>query len=564
LTEILSDVARLPRDTIVFYVVVRRDTAGKTYNPGDVATKIVEASTAPVYAVNELWLPSGITGGRLFSPGEQGRQAGELVLRVLNGENPDDIPLVEAAANRYLFNWQTLRRFGLNEARLPAGSEVRFRQPSQWEVYKWEIIGVAGVIALQSALIIGLMLQHRRLHRAKLDLAKSEQRLRTITDSLPALIAYVDHEQRYRFANQAYRAWFGIDPSKMIGRTMGEVLGSSIYETVRSQIERALAGENVHFITDIAMLDGRIRSIEAIYLPDRGGGDTVLGLYGLVLDVSELNQARRDSHRLQSELTHAGRISTMGELTASLAHELNQPLTTILSNAQAAQRIMASNPASLEEVREILADIVADDNRAGEIILRIRSLARRGVVDMEPLDLGLVIREVVSLLASDAMIRGINIQSDLRADLPGIHGDRIQLLQVFLNLMLNAFEAMEHTPAAERHVRILSEPQDDGMIRVSVRDRGTGLSGDKLEKIFKPFHTSKPEGLGLGLSISRSIIEAHGGRLWAENNPDRGATFYFTLPVVGAERGEGRGKGPANEPAVTGGILGLPERPEAL
>jgi PAS domain S-box-containing protein len=558
LPEMLRDAAKLPPDSIVFYVVVRRDSAGNTYNPEDVATRIVEASTVPVYAANELWLPSGIAGGRLFSPREQGRQTGELVLRILNGEVPDDIPLVEAAANRDLFNWQTLQRFGLNEARLPPGSEVRFRRPSQWEEHKWEIIGVTGVIALQMALIIGLMVQRRNLRRAERKLARSEQRLRTITDALPVLIAYVDRDQRYRFVNEAHRAWFGLDPAEMIGRTMREVLGSPLYETIRPQIERAVAGEHVQDVVDSVVLDGRVRSIEAIYVPDRGGGDTVRGFYGLVLDVSELYRARQDTYRLQSELAHAGRISMMGELAASLAHELNQPLTAILSNAQAALRFMADNPASLEEVREILADIVADDNRAGEIIRRMRSLARRGALDLEPLDLNLIIREVVAFLASDARTRGIKILPELH-DLPGIRGDRIHLLQVLLNLLLNAFEAMERTPAVERRVRIHAEQKADGMIRVSVRDRGTGLRDDELDRIFEPFHTSKPEGLGLGLSISRSIIEAHGGRLWAESNPDGGATFHFTLAVAGAVRDEGRGTEQASEPAVAGGNWGLPQ-----
>jgi two-component system sensor kinase FixL len=227
----------------------------------------------------------------------------------------------------------------------------------------------------------------------------------------------------------------------------------------------------------------------------------------------------------------------MGELAASLAHELNQPLTAILSNAQAALRFLSGKPADIEEVREILQDIVTDNSRAGEVIRRMRSLVKKEAIEFASVDMASLVRDVAALVHSDAILLNVKLVVEAADGLPAVQGDKVQLQQVVLNLLLNAFDAMKEGGSAERQVKLSVEHNDTGLIQTAVRDRGPGLSSDKLDKIFQPFYTTKGEGLGMGLSICRSIIEAHGGRLWAENNPDHGATFYFTLPV--AEDGRG-------------------------
>jgi PAS domain S-box-containing protein len=247
----------------------------------------------------------------------------------------------------------------------------------------------------------------------------------------------------------------------------------------------------------------------------------------VIVDRTERHELRRN----RQELEHLTRVSAMGELAASLAHELNQPLTAILSNVQAAQRFMAAERIDLAEVREILTDIVQDNNRASEVIRRIRALVKKGEVEVAPLDLASMIRDVVLLVHSNAIMRGIRVVQRADAALPLMRGDRVRLQQVILNLLLNAFDAVENGPVHDRVVTVLATLDSAGLVRVAVRDRGPGLSGDTLDKIFKPFFTSKREGLGLGLSISRSIVETHGGRIWAENNADKGATFSLTLPV---------------------------------
>jgi len=245
-----------------------------------------------------------------------------------------------------------------------------------------------------------------------------------------------------------------------------------------------------------------------------------------------LSRRRGDAEvrRLREELAHVGRVSTIGELTASLAHELGQPLTAILSNAEAAQRLLESDTADLEEVQAILRDIVEDDQRACDVISRLRGLLKRGPLERVALDLNEVTREVARLVRGDAVARGVSIRLDLAPGLPAVQGDRVELQQVLLNLILNGLDAMRQTSAEERMLVLETVPDGKGGVRVSVRDTGSGIDLDNLDRVFEAFHTTKAEGLGMGLAIARSIVEAHGGRLQAENNPKHGAVFSFALP----------------------------------
>ncbi|MFC4278850.1 ATP-binding protein [Achromobacter aloeverae] len=233
-------------------------------------------------------------------------------------------------------------------------------------------------------------------------------------------------------------------------------------------------------------------------------------------------------------LAHMTRVSTLGQLAGSLAHELNQPLTAILSNVQTAQRLMASPAWNPTEIREILNDLVKDNHRASEVLRKVRLLVKEGPPEREPVSLGGVMQDVALLMHSAAIVRGIRLSLNIAPDLPPVCGDRVQLEQVVLNLVLNAFDALASRPPADRLVTIDAEPGEQNMVRVVVRDRGCGFSGDVLQSIFKPYFTSKREGLGLGLWISLSIVEKHGGRIWAEHNQGQGAAIFFTVPSMGA------------------------------
>jgi signal transduction histidine kinase len=242
-------------------------------------------------------------------------------------------------------------------------------------------------------------------------------------------------------------------------------------------------------------------------------------------------QGELETQRLRQELTHIGRVSAMGELSASLAHELNQPLTAILSNAQAAQDLLALDVIDLDAMREILSDIVADDKRAAAVIRRLRTLLRKGDLEFVPLDVNEIVGEVAWLVKNDALIRNVSITLDLASDLPGVLGDRVQLQQVVLNLVLNGLEALRPPWAGARALVIRTARDGATTVAVAVQDSGTGIDEKDTDRIFQPFYTTKAEGLGMGLTIARTIVDAHGGRLVAANNEHGGATVHFTLPM---------------------------------
>jgi len=252
----------------------------------------------------------------------------------------------------------------------------------------------------------------------------------------------------------------------------------------------------------------------------------------LAVVLEERTRSTREAHEQRLQLTHLSRVAMLGEMSGGLAHELNQPLTAILSNAQAAQHFIANNKViDPEELSDILRDIIAADQRAGEVISRLRALFKRGETYAQRLDANELVREVLSLAHGDLATRSIETVAQLAPALPAIHGDRIQLEQVMLNLIMNASEAMATSAAEVRRLTVRTAAVD-GRVYVSFVDQGPGFEPGQHEKLFEPYYTTKPQGLGLGLSISRSIILAHHGRLWGVGTPGRGATFHIALPTV--------------------------------
>ena len=316
------------------------------------------------------------------------------------------------------------------------------------------MVAAVALLSVQTLLIAGLLIHRHRRARAELALVQSQRRLHLIADSLPALIAHVDRDQRYQFVNRAYELWFGLGPSQALGRTIREVLGEPLYRNVRPYVERALSGEEVSFTTQLLRQGGEPRAMEATYVPDCEEQGDVRGFYALVLDVTDRNRAQQEARSLLDELAHADRISMMGELAATLAHELNQPMTAIMSNAQAATRFLDRSSPDLDEVREILREIAEEDARAGEVIRRMRTLVKKERASFQPLDLNETVHEVVWLLRNDAMIRKVGIELQLDPDLPAVSGDRIQLQQVVMNLLLNAFDAIGESSTENRTVLV--------------------------------------------------------------------------------------------------------------
>lgn len=308
----------------------------------------------------------------------------------------------------------------------------------------------------------------------------------------------------------------------------------SVYAEDRESLERlvlaAIEGDG-EFQAEFRVTadDGNIHWVSAFGRATQSTAGDSHHLRGISLDVTERKQAEKEIQELRLETAQYNRIMQMNELSSSLAHEINQPLGIILSNAQAAQEFLSQDPPNINEARDILVDIVAADRRAADTIQRMRELYKRGEISFKPLQINDVIEEVLKLIQTDFVSRGIVVDFQFVKQMPLVTGDRIQLLQVMLNLILNAADAMAANAPDNRRVYIATQVNPD-TVRVIVRDEGPGLPED-IDKLFKPFYTTKPKGLGMGLAICRSIIEAHRGRLWAENHPVKGAVFSFEIPV---------------------------------
>jgi C4-dicarboxylate-specific signal transduction histidine kinase len=258
----------------------------------------------------------------------------------------------------------------------------------------------------------------------------------------------------------------------------------------------------------------------------------VLRVAGYVVDDCQRKRSAAELLKLQQKLTHLTRVALMGELAGALAHELQQPLTAILCNAHAAQILSRKAKLNVNELQEILEEIANDDKNAGQIIQRLRALLIRGETHFQRLEIADLVDDVLMLARGTLRERNVQISTRVDTDIPNTIGDRVELQQVLLNLVINACESMSANPTRDRRLEIVVDAEaEEGAVRVSVLDCGSGIDADQLERVFEPFFTTKKGGLGLGLSISHSIVAAHGGRLWATRRPDRGTAFHFTLPI---------------------------------
>lgn len=417
--DLLKRISNLPPDSAILYLTVFADGAGRAFIPHDALSLIANAANAPTYVAVDQYVGLGAVGGHVYSTAQHARHAAHIAVRVLKGEPADSIPIAEAVDHTNLFDWRQLERWHLDEKRLPTGSVVVFRPPSVWDLYKWYIVAGVSLIVLQTALIVGLL---------------------------------VNREQRRRAQNAARESEF------------------------------------------------RRRSAE-----------------------EELRQQRDD-------LAHALRVTTLGELAASFAHELGQPLTAILANAQAARRVREAN-ASHPDIDDALADIADAAINGGKTIKRLHTLFRKEHAERTFTDINELIEEVLRLLRTDLIQKVIEVQLTCAESLPPLCADPVQLRQVILNMLVNAEHAIDSAGAGPREIRITTRLTEANRIAITVRDSGVGLDESELQRMFDHFVTTKPGGLGMGLAISRSIVEAHGGRIWATRNPDRGLTLHVELPA---------------------------------
>jgi signal transduction histidine kinase len=405
--EVRKRVADLPDRSAIIYSAMFSDGQGAYYPPATAVGLIAEKANRPIVVAAETFLAPGGTGGFVLLPQRIGEEAARLALRILNGEPAASIAPAVGGAVKPVFNWLQLHRWGVSESDLPPGSEVRFREPSFGEKYRWQSIAIGAALLIQAVLISILL-----------------------------------HERHRR------------------------------------------------------------------------------------------NSAEVESRKRMSELAHVNRHTTAGELSSSIAHELNQPLGTILTNTETAELILSSPSPDLSELKEILADIKRDDRRASEVIRRMRSFLTKAPFEAKDIDINDTMREVFDFLSVQASARNIALYLKPSPSPVWVTGDPVQLQQVIMNLILNSMDAMVAMPYG-RTVMGRVEMNGASSAVISISDSGPGIPPEKLNEVFDPFFTTKKQGMGMGLSIARTIVQAHKGRIWAENQASGGgAVFRLSLPLA--------------------------------
>jgi signal transduction histidine kinase len=400
--SMLKRVAALPPHSAIVFLLLLTDAAGQTHEDTKVLTQLYQTANAPIFSYYDSGFGSGLVGGPMIPVQKRSRMMADAAVRMLRGESVGELTPIGAAAPR--FDWRELQRWGIDESRLPDGSEVYFHPPTIWEQYRLQILTISAVFLAQTGLISWLIYEHRRRHHAEI-----------------------------------------------------------------------LARNTI------------------------------------------------------SELAHMNRIATAGQLSGSIAHEVSQPLTAMISQANAALRWLAANTPNIDEARDALIQIVSTGHRAGDVVQNIRAMFSKDMGEMKTVDINGLITTVLDILKVDLVRHEIELQTDLNSSIPVFNGNAVQLQQVILNLVINAGDAMASAP--RRTLRVISGPRKPNFLHVSVEDTGRGVAASDLERIFEPLFSTKELGMGMGLSICRSIIEKHGGHIWASASSLGGSAFHFDLPL---------------------------------
>lgn len=376
-----------------------------------------------------------------------------------------------------------------------------------------------------------------RVH-AERAVRQEQARFTQLLRAAPDVVVVVRTDGRIDYANDKAEALFGYEPDELHGRPIESLVPAALAAAHRIHRETYTAEPSVRVMGADKPLravhkNGTLIPVEINLSPvDSDDGPMVTAI---VRDVTERYRAEEKVREQRNELARVSRIATVGELAGALAHEINQPLAAILSNAQAVQRFLRRPRPDTEQVKQIVADIIDDDKRAAAVIHQMRRFLKREELELKSIELNRLIRDTVRALQSDLAINQVTVETQLGDDLPPVKGNLVQLQQVVLNLVLNAVDAMQAVDHEDRLIVLRTRRAEPACVAISVTDNGHGVANDIANKIFGPFFTTKKDGMGLGLPITRSIIEAHGGVLEVTNNADRGCTFQFVLPMVDQE-----------------------------
>jgi len=381
-------------------------------------------------------------------------------------------------------------------------------------------------------LVATLIEQRLRVERS---LQESEERFRTMANTAPVMLWMSGPDKLCTFFNQGWLAFTGRTQEQESGNGWAEGVHpddlNQCLEIYRSAFD---ARQPFEMEYRLRRHDGEYRWVFDAGAPRTAQNGEFLGYIGSALDITD----RKGAEESNRALAHVQRLAIVGELTAAIAHEMKQPLSAIMSNADAAGTLLDTADPPLAEIRDIVSDIRKADLRADQVLGHLRNFLQKRETLMQSLDLNDAIADVLPLVLGDARRRRVQIRTELSDDLPRVFGNQTQLQQVLINLMVNGMDAMTNTPEARRQLVVrTAKPNGDARIEVTVSDHGSGIPTGSMPRLFESFFTTRAEGMGLGLSIARSIVETHGGRVWADNNPEGGATFHFTVQAASMRSG---------------------------
>ena len=535
-TAVLERVRALGTDSVVYTPGYFSDGDGRFGTPRESVVAIAAASAAPVYGPYSTFIGTGIVGSVMTDFATAGQVAARTVAELLRGTPAPAVAVPARLPQTLHVDWRALQRFGIPAAELPADAVVHFKVPSFWETYRRWVIVAAVLIVLQTALIAALLIERARRRRTAAALVRSEQRLSLAADAARLTTWAVQPPPAGRPAAGGGLAEGGLPGLgagvSAAGAPPADAPAARIHPADRPGVEQAVhevlhGGGELEVEYRLVEPGGEQRWLMA---RGRAAPGDRRQLLGVALDITPRKRAEEQAAQDRSMLRHMMRVSLLGQMSAAIAHQLNQPLAAILANAEAAQKMLGRSPVDAAELREICADIIAADQRAADVIRRLGALYRRGDLAAAPLDLNALARDTLDLTRTELLMRHVGVDLALGAQPATIAGDRVQLQQLLLNLIFNAADAMADTPEAQRRVAIGTE-RVGGEIHLVVADRGPGIAEADLPRLFEAFWTTKTSGMGVGLPICRTIVLAHGGRLEASNAPGGGARFRAILPA---------------------------------
>lgn len=521
------------RNTLIVLTSYVADRSGRATTNAEQAREL--SVKGPVVEGSDLSLGYGSLGGDVICYRQTGREIGHRIRRTLDtGYAPAGV-VVEPAPRRKALDWRQLKRLEIPESRVRGDFEILYREPTVWEEHKAVILGVAGGLALQTVLISFLLSERRRRSQA-------QEQIRAMLASLPGFVMMIDENGRILKHNDRLDLSESSLPRSLAGARTGENLmelwradgeaSDQIVKALEAVIQRDQTSVVLEhpFETEDQVRWTEIRA-ESLFGKQRGA---VVSL----TDITERKRAENESAQIRQTSWHLNRVAALGELSASIAHEINQPLTAILNSAEAADVLLKRDNPAVDDALEAIRDIINDNKRAGAIIHKVRSMLKRSYDGVHAMDLNAAVSETIRLVANEARMRHVTLQHLTGQDLPLVLAEPIRLQQVILNLTTNAIEAVESMPEVRR-VELRTLIGQNEMAVLEVWDSGPGIPPEKINVIFEPFYTTKREGLGFGLSICRSIVNSFDGKLTAENAVNGGALFRVSLRPAAGEQVRG-------------------------